>query len=196
MIIPTLEVNQSKHLQVVGVNITTDLEAVIGIEERSHVIELKFDLTLEWFEHRVKYHNLKINNALNILSKWELQSLWIPLIIFKVNEVEFYFLENEMILIPKLKCLLQNTDLNEKVTIEGVENTVFITREGNFTRSGLESVDEVEIFEGSDNRITMMQTYSKQFHCTYLLHSFPFDSQVGQKKNVERNSSCSKHEKG
>ena len=77
--------NQSKQLQVVGVNISTDLEAVIGIEERSHIIELKFDLTLEWFEHRVKYHNLKVNNALNILANWELQSLWIPLIIFKVN---------------------------------------------------------------------------------------------------------------
>ena len=81
--------NQSKHLQVVGVNISTDLETVIGIEERSHIIELKFDLTLEWFEHRVKYHNLKINNALNILSNWELQSLWIPLIIFKVREFSF-----------------------------------------------------------------------------------------------------------
>ena len=36
---------------------------VIGIEERSHIIELKFDLTLEWFEQRVKYHNLKIREG-------------------------------------------------------------------------------------------------------------------------------------
>ena len=39
-------------------------------------------------------------------------------------------------------------------------------------------MDEVEIFEGRENRITMVQTYSKKFHCTYLLHNFPFDTQV------------------
>ena len=26
--------------------------------------------------------------------------------------------------------------------------------------------------------ITMNQTHSKKFHCTYLLHYYPFDSQV------------------
>ena len=39
-------------------------------------------------------------------------------------------------------------------------------------------MDEVEIFEGRENRITMVQTYSKKFHCTYLLQNFPFDTQV------------------
>ena len=39
-------------------------------------------------------------------------------------------------------------------------------------------MDEVEIFEGRENRITMVQTYSKKFHCTYLLHNYPFDTQV------------------
>ena len=39
-------------------------------------------------------------------------------------------------------------------------------------------MDEVEIFEGRENRITMVQTYSKKFHCTYLLHDSPFDTQV------------------
>ena len=26
--------------------------------------------------------------------------------------------------------------------------------------------------------ITMNQTHDKKFHCTYLLHSYPFDTQV------------------
>ena len=75
----------SNEILTVAVNITTGLETVIEIEERSHIIQLKFDLSLEWYESRAKYHNLKNNPALNILSNSELQSLWIPYIIFKVN---------------------------------------------------------------------------------------------------------------
>ena len=74
--------------------------------------------------------------------------------------------------------LLKNTDLNEAISIEEVKNKAYITREGNFTRAGLENVDEAEIFDGNENKITMTQTYSKRFHCTYLLQDFPFDTQV------------------
>ena len=59
---------------------------------------------------------------------------------------------------------------------------LFVTREGEFQRAGLESVDEAEIFEGRENKITLIQSNSIKFHCTYLLHDFPFDSQVRNKK--------------
>ena len=36
---------------------------------------------------------------------------------------------------------------------------------------------QIEIFKGQDNMITMNQTHSKKFHCTYLLHYYPFDTQ-------------------
>ena len=54
-----------------------------------------------------------------------------------------------------------------------------MAREGNFTRSGLEVTDEMEIFEGKENRISMYQTYTKRFQCEYHLHRYPFDTQVG-----------------
>ena len=55
---------------------------------------------------------------------------------------------------------------------------VTVTREGNFTRSGLEEVDEAEIFEGAQNRLTMNQTYTWEFQCKYQLQRYPFDTQV------------------
>ena len=64
------------------------------------------------------------------------------------------------------------------MNIDEVYSKVFIKREGNFVRAGLEYVDEAEIFEGSENKITISQTYRKRFQCTYLLHNFPFDTQV------------------
>ena len=53
-----------------------------------------------------------------------------------------------------------------------------MTREGNFTRGDITFVDEVELFKGNENKISMIQTYSKKFHCIYLLHDYPFDVQV------------------
>ena len=46
------------------------------------------------------------------------------------------------------------------------------------TRSGLDEVDEAEIFEGAANSLTMKQTYTHQFQCKYELQQYPFDSQV------------------
>ena len=68
-----------------GINVSTSLQTVIDLDERNHIIELKFQLTLEWFEYRATYQNLKINKALNILSSQELKEIWIPFIIFEVS---------------------------------------------------------------------------------------------------------------
>ena len=85
----------------------------------------------------------------------------------------FYVIIRSIFYIPQ-----QNTDLNEVVSLDVFDSTVYVNREGDFTRADIFSVDEVEIFEGRENRITMVQTYSKKFHCTYLLHNYPFDTQV------------------
>ena len=105
--------------------------------------------------------------------------MWVPYIIFK------------------------NTDDDDAVKVDaqtedGILRTkVSVKRENNFTRSGPEVADEVifhlfgnflfkfnncylkiEIFKGEENIITMSQTHSKKFHCTYLLHYYPFDTQI------------------
>ena len=143
---------------------------MIDLDERNHIIELKFQLTVEWFEYRATYQNLKTNKALNVLSSEELREIWIPFIIFKVY--------NWMVIRSTFHIPQKNTDFNEVVSLDVFDSTVFVNREGDFTRADIFSVDEVEIFEGRENRITMVQTYSKKFHCTYLLHDYPFDTQA------------------
>ena len=44
-------------------------------------------------------------------------------------------------------------------------------------RSSVEEVDEREIFEGSENRLTLNQTYTHKFQCLYMLEKYPFDKQ-------------------
>ena len=37
---------------------------------------------------------------------------------------------------------------------------------------------QIEVFEGEENKLTLNQTHNKKFHCTYLLHYYPFDTQI------------------
>ena len=39
-------------------------------------------------------------------------------------------------------------------------------------------VDEAEIFEGGENKLTMTQAYTWEFQCEYKLQKYPFDTQV------------------
>ena len=108
-------------------------------------------------ENRVKYQNLKNETSLNVLSDDEIKQLWLPLIVY------------------------DNTDQKESTRLG--ENWEWVTRmtvdrEGDFTRSPIEEVDEAEIFEGADNRLTMNQTYTWEFQCLYELQRYPFDNQV------------------
>ena len=130
---------------------------VVEIEEVDHSIHLQFQISLSWKENRVKFQNLKKQTSLNAVKDDDIQTIWLPLIVF------------------------DNTDQKE-VTRVGMEwewaTDVTVTREGNFTRSGVEEVDEAEIFEGAENRLTMKQTYTWEFQCKYQLQKYPFDTQV------------------
>ena len=142
-----------------NVNISITLMKVVEIEEVDHSIHLQFQISLQWKENRVQYQNLKTVTSLNALTYDDIETIWLPLIVY------------------------DNTDQKE-VTRLGVDwewsTRVTVTREGNFTRSGIEEVDEAEIFEGAENRLTMNQTYTWEFQCKYELGNYPFDTQVNR----------------
>ena len=116
---------KDKSVDPVKVNVSTSLMNVLAISEFSHTIDLKLGITLEWYENRVLYHNLKSEEALNVLNDVEVSTIWIPYIIF------------------------QNTDDGEAVKVDAltedgqIRTTVSVTRENDFTRSGPEVADEV-----------------------------------------------------
>ena len=147
--------NTDLTIVAVPVNITMVLKNILGIAEVQHIIELKFGIMLEWYENRALYYNLKDEITLNALTQNEINKLWTPYVIY------------------------QNTDKSEAVRLGGeVDTTITVTREGEFMRSDMTVADEIEIFLGSENKLTMNQTDSKRFHCTYQLQKYPFDTQV------------------
>ena len=139
------------------VSISINLMKVVEIEETDHSIQLQFEISMQWRENRVKYQNLKKKSSLNVLTKADIGQLWLPLVIY------------------------ENTDQKESTRLgENWEwmTRVTVSREGNFSRTGINKVDEAEIFEGAENKLTMNQTYTRKFQCKYELKPYPFDTQV------------------
>ena len=150
------------------VKISVVLMKVVSINEVNHKIEFQFSCEMSWLENRAKYHNLKLDTSLNLLTDEEVAQLWLPLVIY------------------------DNTDQKESTRLSAPEadlqwtTTVTVTKQGNFTRSGLEEAHEIEIFQGSENPLVMTQTYTKEFQCLYQLQRYPFDTQVCMIKMASR----------
>ena len=140
-----------------NVSISITLMRVVEIEERHHSIHLQFEINLQWKENRVTYHNLKEETSLNALSNADISKLWLPLIIY------------------------DNTDQKDSTRLGWINEwltRVSVDKEGPFSRSGINDVDEAEIFEGNENTLVMTQTYTHTFQCQYMLQKYPFDTQV------------------
>ena len=66
--------------------------------------------------------------------------------------------------------------MNEKVVLDG-KATMNIIRNGTFTYSGIDDVDEKTIYKGSDNPLLYSRSYTKVFACDFKLALYPFDTQ-------------------
>ena len=79
------------------------------------------------------------------------------------------------------EVVYENTDQKETTRLGYFtewETTVVVRREGSSTLSGLDVLDETEIFNGDKNSLIMSQTYTHTFYCAYKLSAYPFDTQV------------------
>ena len=146
-----------KTLKPVEVNVSLTLYKIVAIKEDQHSIQLQFQISLQWKENRVTYHNLKKETPLNALTDKDIRTIWLPLIVYDNTDQK------------EVTRLGENWEWATRVTV---------TREGNFTRSTVGEVDEAEIFEGAENSLTMNQTYTWEFQCKYKLQRYPFDTQV------------------
>ena len=54
-----------------------------------------------------------------------------------------------------------------------------VQKMGNYTRSSWDQLEEVAYYEGSENPVTYMRQFKKDFSCDFELFNYPFDTQVG-----------------
>jgi hypothetical protein len=148
------------------VNVSIVLLKIVKMEETDHKIDMQFEINLEWKEtSRLIYHNLQKRTSLNVINDEDVGKLWLP------------------------KVIYVNTDQKETTRLgEGGEwsTTLTVTREQDTPeRSSTAKVDEIEIYHGDNNTLAMNQTYTHTFQCKYLLHRYPFDTQVIQGRSFQ-----------
>ena len=144
----------------VNVSVSINFLRVVDIAEEDYRIENQFEMSLMWKDSRVTFQNLKLADSLNALSHEDMHKLWLP------------------------KVVYENTDQKESTRLGTTGNWEWETRivarkeVKHGTLSGLQSIDEAEIFEGSENSLMMNQTYTHGFQCNFQLSYYPFDTQV------------------
>ena len=156
MNVPPVRVIDGKK-DVVIVSVSIDLLKIVDINEENYSIDFQFAITLEWIENRATFKNLKDDLSLNALIKKDIEQLWLP------------------------KVIYENTDQKASTRL-GVQwewdTSVVVKKKVNGTLTGLETIDETEFFQGAENSLVMMQTYTHEFQCSYDLKKYPFDTQV------------------
>ena len=142
----------------VNVFVSMDVLKLVDIDEKDYSIEIQFEINMKWSENRVTYNNLKAKDSLNALMQNDIEKLWLP------------------------KVIYENTDQKETTRLGENwewETRLVVKKEGKGT--GLEKItrlDETESFKGKNNTLSMTQTYTQTFQCTYELIRYPFDTQV------------------
>ena len=151
--VKTVRNNNVRKVTPASVKVSLTLLDISAIREAENEIDIKFSTELEWNETRATYYNLKMNRSLNTLETSDI-SLWIPKLIYRNNK--------------------DNDDTRSGL----IKSNIMIVRKGSYTRSDLDTLDEIEIFKGEENPLIMIQSYTKQLKCNYNLQVFPFDTQV------------------
>ena len=66
----------------VKIDVSIKLMKMMGIDERENSIDLQFQITLEWRDHRITYNNLKKDIFFNALTGDEIDMIWLPVLIY------------------------------------------------------------------------------------------------------------------
>ena len=157
MRVPPISISSGKNMKPAPVKVSLLLYKVVAIVEEDHSIELQFQITIEWKENRATYHNLKDESYMNALSKKDTNRIWLPLVVYTNTDQQ------------------QTTRLGENWEWS---TNVLVKKEGGFERSDSEVLAEIEVFKGSENSLSMVQSYTHEFQCVYQLERYPFDTQV------------------
>ena len=85
---PFSRIKFSRNIDPVSVNVSLRILKVMNINERENTIDLKFEVIMDWRDHRITYNNLKEVSFLNALTINETQSIWLPIVVYKNTDQE------------------------------------------------------------------------------------------------------------
>ena len=148
---PPLKFLEGKAL----VNFSVNLKEILAIDEVGRRFEMHYDMTFEWFDPRLVFHNLKRKKERNKLSLPEKVMIWNPQIEFVNTKFK-----DESIIDSKLRVeVIPNEDFNYQISDETVVNNIYI-------------------FDGESNMLQSHRSYTTDFICEFEMFWYPFDTQI------------------
>ena len=123
------------------------------IKEIQQILQLKFSLRMTWVDARLDFYNIKQDETMNIISLEELNKIWLPVIVFA------------------------NTERSQRTTNDD-ESFATISRMSKGVGSDSSISEDIDIYKGSENKISMSRIYNIEFFCDYDMRWYPFDVQT------------------
>ena len=145
--------SQEERLQVkLMVNIVNILE----INEVEESLTIRSLIARQWYDKRLTFHNLKENENFNTLSDADQNILWYPSIQF------------------------DNVASGDQWTENQLRSSYSIARDPkySFKQADITSLDNVFLYDGSENYLTSSKEFTVIWICTYQMHWYPFDTQT------------------
>ena len=76
------------EMKTLQVEVSGQVWAILKIQEVQQLVKLQFQLSLKWYDARLQYYNLKVDENMNSLVYKEKQKLWVPSIVFQNTEAQ------------------------------------------------------------------------------------------------------------
>ena len=99
-----------------------DIYTILDLDEVAGTFQVQFQLTLKWIDPRLKMHNLKAKQLLNMLPEAERMEIWVPVLTMDNTEKKDFTLNDDFTYIT-------------------------VSRQGEFLRSTSEVLNNVYIYE-------------------------------------------------
>ena len=154
-----------------GENVEVDFSlSLLDIEpyEHSNSFLSKFCFTREWFDERLMFKHLKLESEgeINALLPEEKGAIWYPYALFYNIKSREY---------------IETTDVPD--LLEVIPNNA----------STKLAVNNMQIFNGSENALRFKREKSVEWNCEYAYHWYPFDTQVCRMEIISEKSSTDIH---
>ena len=166
---PTLDEN-NVSLNKTEVVLKIDLLNILDIAEVDSLLELQFNLILNWRDQRLQFRNLKESDYLNTVSREEAHSIWYPKLVF--------FNTKEKFVAKVTKGKKFEADIQSLPSFQyDDKSSMLINRTGRFHISKIHHLHNNHMYYGKDNDLVLSRIFTTKFICEYQLVYYPFDTQ-------------------
>ena len=141
-----------RNYQALDVKVQVIIISIYQLNELDMTFNSKITLSLEWYDKRVTFSNLKPKDFTNLVEYEKASDLWIPPLIFN------------------------NTNEGVKVVVDHIAD-LFVNKRGLPMMARRSSVNEDYLYAGADNAFVYRISYDLKYNCVYHLEAYPFDTQ-------------------